>query len=146
MATRYVASGRALASAANSNMLSLRSSGTSRCGILELHLFSEAATAFVAPALFLTSVVDTAGTVVAGQKEDNGAAGPVTVVSTGPTGGTLAAVATRRGVLPSVVGSGLMWIWPESAPLMVPPLLSALLRNDGALGPAVTWVVVWQED
>lgn len=145
MATRYAASGRALASAANSNMLSLRSTATNRCQLLEVHLFAEAAVQFAAASLFLTTAVDTGGTAFAGQKEDPGSGAPDIVVSTGPTGGTLAAVAIRRSILPAVIGSGIMWIWPESAPLMVPLSLSAMIRNDGVVGPAVTWVVVWQE-
>lgn len=143
---RFTASGKALATAANSNLLSIRPPSTVRVGLLELHLYAETAVAFAAPALFLTTVVDTVGTAVAGQKEDNGSAAALAVVSTIPTGGTLAAVASRRGVIPATIGSGLMWLWPETAPLNVPPSLSAMLRNDGALGPAVTWVLVWTED
>lgn len=142
---RFVASGKALATAANSNILSIRSSATQRARILEIHLYAEAATAWVSPALFLTTVVDTAGTAVAGQKEDSGSGTPGVVVSTIPTGGTLAAVATRRGTIPAVVGSGLIWAWPDHEPLRVPLGLSALLRNDGVVGPAITWVVVWDE-
>ncbi len=104
-----------------------------------------AATQFVDPALFLTTVVDTAGTAVAGQREDGAAGGPALTCVTGPTGGTLAATAIRRFVIPGVIGSGIMWLFPESSPLIVPVSLSAVIRNDGAVGPAISWVVVWSE-
>lgn len=142
---RFAASGKTLATAANSNVLSVRSAAQQRARILEIHLFAETAVAWISPALFLTTVVDTAGTAVAGQKEDNGSGTPSCVVSTAPTGGTLAAVAVRRGSIPNVIGSGIMWAWPDSDPLRVPLGLSMMLRNDGVVGPAITWVVVWDE-
>ncbi len=145
MSSRYVATGKALATAANTNILSIRSSSTGRVNVEEVHLFTEAATAWVAPSLFMTTVVDTAGTAVAGQKEDPSLASPSAVVSTLPTGGTLAAVAVRRRALAGAIGSGLMWLWPSSSALVVPLNLSMVIRNDGVLGPAVTWVIVWSE-
>lgn len=142
---RFAASGKTLATAANSNIFSIRSSAGQRARILEIHLFAEAATAWVSPALFLTTVVDTVGTAVAGQKEDSGSGSPAVTVQTIPTGGTLAAVAVRRASIPAVIGSGVLWLWPASDPLMVPLSLSAMLRNDGVIGPAITWTVVWDE-
>lgn len=142
---RFSVSGKTLGTAANSNILSIRSTASQRARILEIHLYAEAATAWVSPALFLTTVVDTAGTAVAGQKEDSGAGAPSIVVSTIPTGGTLAGVAVRRASIPAVVGAGVIWAWPDSDPLRVPLSLSAMLRNDGVIGPAITWVVVWDE-
>jgi hypothetical protein len=142
---RFAASGKTLATAANSNILSIRSTAAQRARILELHIFSEAATAWVSPALFLTTVVDTAGTAVTGQKEDSGSGAASCTVQTIPTGGTLAAVATRRASSPAVIGSGFLWLWPASDPLLVPLSLSAMLRNDGAVGPAITWCIVWEE-
>lgn len=142
---RFAASGKTLATAANSNILSIRSAAQQRCRLLEMHLYAEAATAWVSPALFMTTVVDTAGTAVAGQKEDSGSGTPSVVVSTIPTGGTLAAVAIRRGTIPAVIGAGLIWTWPDSDPLKIPLSLSLMLRNDGVVGPAITWVTVWDE-
>ncbi|HUR01995.1 MAG TPA: hypothetical protein VM347_05620 [Nonomuraea sp.] len=142
---RFVASGKTLATAANSNILSMRSTAAQRVRLLEMHLYAETAVAWVSPALFMTTVVDTAGTAVAGQKEDSGSGAPSVVVSTIPTGGTLATVAIRRATLPAVIGSGLIWVWPDSDPLLVPLSLSLMLRNDGVIGPAITWVTVWDE-
>jgi hypothetical protein len=142
--TIYSASGKTLATAANSNLLSIRSTATKLAKLLELHIFSEAATAFVAPALFLTTVVDTAGTAVTLQAEDGKSGAATTVVSTIPTGGTLAAVAIRRASLPAAVGSGIMWQFRESG-LVIPPSLSLMFRNDGVIGPAITWVAVVDE-
>ncbi len=142
---RFVASGKTLATAANSNIFSLRSTAAQRARILEIHLYAETAVAWVSPALFLTTVVDTVGTAVTGQKEDSGSGAASVVVSTIPTGGTLATVAIRRATIPAVIGAGLIWVWPDSDPLRVPLSLSAMLRNDGVIGPAITWVVVWDE-
>lgn len=142
---RFSATGKTLATAANSNLLSIRSAPQQRARILEITCWAEAATAFVSPALFLTTVVDTAGTAVAGQKEDSGAGNPSVVVSTIPTGGTLAAVAIRRASIPAVIGAGFSWQWPEDEPLRIPLSLSAMLRNDGVIGPAITWQVIWDE-
>lgn len=142
---RFSVSGKTLATAANSNIFSLRSTAAVRAELLEVHLWAETAVAWVSPALFLTTVVDTAGTAVAGQKEDSGSGTPVCTFSTIPTGGTLAAVAHRRASLPNVVGSGLIWAWPDHAPLLVPLSLSVMLRNDGVVGPAISYTVVWSE-
>ncbi len=142
---RFSATGKTLGTIANSNILSIRSTAGQRARILELHLFAETAVAWVSPALFLTTVVDTAGTAVAGQKEDSGSGSPTVVVSTIPTGGTLATVAHRRATIPAVIGSGLIWQWPDSEPFRVPLSLSAMLRNDGVIGPAITWTIVWDE-
>lgn len=142
---RYAASGKTLATAANSNILSIRSGAQQRVRILELHLFAEAATAWVSPALFMTTVVDTAGTAVTAQKEDSGGGTATCTVQTIPTGGTLATVAHRRATIPAVIGSGLIWQWPDHDPLRVPLSLSAMLRNDGVIGPAITWTIVWDE-
>ena len=142
---RFAATGKALATAANSNILSIRSAAQQRARILEITAFAEAATAWVSPALFLTTVVDTAGTAVAAQKEDSGSGAAAVTVQTIPTGGTLAAVAIRRASIPAVIGAGFSWQWPEDEPLRVPLGLSALLRNDGVVGPAITWQVIWDE-
>jgi hypothetical protein len=142
---RYVATGKTLATAANSNIFSVRAATQQRARILEITCYAEAATAWVSPALFMTTVVDTAGTAVAGQKEDPGAGTPSIVVSTIPTGGTLATVAMRRASIPAVIGAGFQWLWTPADPVIVPLSLSAMLRNDGVIGPAITWQVVWEE-
>ena len=142
---RFVSTGKALATTANTNLISIRSAAQQRAKILEISCWAEAATAWVNPALFLTTVVDTAGTGVTGQKEDSGSGTASVTVVTGPTGGTLAAVAHRRASLPAVIGAGFSWQWPEDEPLRVPLSLSALIRNDGVVGPAISWQVVWDE-
>jgi hypothetical protein len=143
--SRWSASGKTLATAANSNILSIRSTAAQRAMIEELYAYSEAATAWLSPALFLTTVVDTAGTAVVFQKEDNGAGTVSCTLQTIPTGGTLAAVAHKRASLPAVSGSGFIWSWPPYEGLIVPPSLSAMLRNDGVVGPAITWGVTIRE-
>lgn len=142
---RYTAGGKALATAASGNLISIRSAAQQRARISEIHVFSEAATALNLAA-YLTTVVDTAGTAVAGQKEDSGAGTPNVVVSTIPTGGTKAAVAMRRAFLPAVAGSAMIWTWQPGNELLVPLSLSLLIVNDAAsVGPAITWQVVWEE-
>lgn len=143
--SRFSASGKTLATAANSNILSIRSTATQRAMIEEFYCYAEAATAWLSPALFLTTVVDTAGTGVTLQKEDNGSGAASCTVQTIPTGGTLAAVANKRASLPAVIGSGFMWSWPPGEGLIVPPSLSAMLRNDGVIGPAITWGLTIRE-
>lgn len=143
--SRFSATGKTLATAANSNIFSIRSTANQRAMIEELYCYSEAATAWLSPALFLTTVIDTAGTGVVLQKEDNGAGGVSVTVQTIPTGGTLAAVAHKRASLPAVIGSGFIWSWPPGEGLIVPVSLSAMLRNDGVIGPAITWGVTIRE-
>lgn len=141
---RFAVSGKAQAMALNTNVISFRSAAQQRMKLEELAVFSEAATALNL-ALFLTTVVDTAGTGVTAVKEDSGSGTPSCTVATGPTGGTLAASATRRAFLPAVIGAAVIWTWPSDEPLRIPLSLSAVLRNDGAAGPAVTWYAVWDE-
>jgi hypothetical protein len=143
--SRFSAAGKTLATAANSNILSIRSTATQRAMIEELYVYAEAATAWLSPALFLTTVVDTAGTAVVLQKEDNGSGAASVTVVTIPTGGTLAAVAHKRASLPAVIGSGFIWSWPPGEGLVVPVSLSAMLRNDGVIGPAITWGLTVRE-
>ena len=137
--SRFSATGKTLATAANSNILSIRSTATQRAMIEELYAYAEAATAWLSPALFLTTVVDTAGTGVTFQKEDGGSGAASVTLQTIPTGGTLAAVAHKRASLPAVIGSGFIWSWPPGEGLIVAVSLSAMLRNDGVIGPAITW-------
>jgi hypothetical protein len=111
----------------------------------EMYVYSEAATAFLSPALFLTTVVDTAGTGVTLQKEDNGAGTASVTLQTIPTSGTLASVAHKRASLAAVVGSGFIWAWPPGEGLIVPLSLSVMFRNDGVVGPAITWGVTIRE-
>lgn len=143
--SRFSVTGKTLATAANSNILSIRSTATQRAMIEELYVYSEAATAWLSPALFLTTVIDTAGTAVVFQKEDNGSGAASITCATIPTGGTLATVAAKRASLPAVIGSGFIWSWPPGEGLVVPPSLSAMLRNDGVIGPAITWGITARE-
>jgi hypothetical protein len=143
--SRFSATGKTLATAANSNILSVRSTAAQRAMIEEFYCYTEAATAWVSPALFLTTAVDTAGTAVTAQREDNGSGSPSCTVLTIPTGGTLAAVAHKRASIPAVIGSGFIWSWPPGEGLIVPLSLSAMLRNDGVIGPAITWGVTFRE-
>lgn len=141
----FTASGKALATAASTNVVSLRSGASAgRAKLREVAVFSEAATALNL-ALFRTTVVDTAGTGVTVQPHDAGDGSSCTVV-TGPTGGTLAAVAQRRAFLPAVIGSAVIWTWLPGGELIVPLALSVVLRNDVAsAGPAITWYMTWDE-
>lgn len=145
MSNTYTATGKALTTTANTNLIELRSSASIRCQVLEFHVYAETAVAFANPALFLTTVVGTSGTAVTGQKNDPNAPTASGSLVTGPTGGTNASVAHRRATLPAVIGTGFIWMFDRSDPLIVPLSLSLMFRNDGALGPTVSWVVVWAE-
>lgn len=142
---RFTVTGKALATTANTNLIELRSAAQQRLKLLEFYVYAEAATAFANPALFITSVVGTAGTAVAAQKEDSGSGTASCTCVTTPTGGTLAAVAMRRAVIPATIGAGVFWGWPDEEPLRVPLALSVIFRNDGAVGPAVSWGATWDE-
>ncbi len=145
--SRFSATGKALATTFAVNALSIRSTATQRAMIEELYVYAETAVVFINPALFLTTVVDTAGTAVTFQKEDPGSGAASCTCVTLPTGGTLAAVASKRASLPAVIGSGFIWSWPPGEGLIVPLSLSAVLRNDHAstTGPAITWGVTIRE-
>jgi hypothetical protein len=137
----FSVAGKTLATAANSNILSVRSTTTQRAMIEEIAVYSEAATAWVSAALFLTTVVDTSGSARVFQKTDPGSGAASVTLQTIPTGGTLAGEAHERASLPAVIGSGFIWSWPPGEGLIVPLSLSAMLRNDGVIGPAITWKV-----
>lgn len=143
--SRFSTSGSALATAANTNVISFRSTASQRVMLEEIGLFAEAATALAA-SLFLTTVVDTAGTAVALQKDDPGAGTASITCVTGPTGGTLAGTASRRAHIPAVIGAGIVWAWPTNDGLLVPLSLSLVVRNaGGAAGPAITWYASLRE-
>lgn len=143
--SRFSVTGKTLGTIANSNILSIRSTATQRAMIEELYVYSETGVAWLSPALFLTTVVDTAGTAVVFQKEDPGSGAASITLATIPTGGTLAAVAHRRASLPNTVGSGFIWAWPPGEGMIVPLSLSAMLRNDGVVGPSITWGMTCRE-
>ena len=145
MSMKFDVSGKAQATAASTNVISFRSTSAVRLQLVEFGVFSEAATALNL-ALFMTTVVDTAGTGVTAVKQDPASAAAACSCVTGPTGGTLAATAQRRAYLPAVAGSAAIFTWPDNAPLIVPLSLSLVVRNDVAsAGPAITWYATWQE-
>lgn len=141
----YVASGKTLATAANSNLLELRAHATAqRARLKELAVWAETAVALNL-ALFRTTAIGTAGTAVAGQPR-NPADGPANgALVTIPTGGTLAAVAVERAFLPAVIGSAVVFGYNDQDVLIAALGGSLMLRNDGAIGPAITWKITWQE-
>lgn len=140
----YVASGKALATAANSNVIAMRAASTDRVRIREITVFIEAATALNL-AIFRTTVLSTAGTQVVGAKED-GADGAGTLdVRTVPTSGTVDTVALRRAFLPAVAGSAVVFACNGGEELLIPTSGELVLRNDSALGPAITWQIRWEE-
>jgi hypothetical protein len=146
MSNRYAASGKGQTTAAATNIISLRSTASVYAQLVQFTWVAEAATALPNGSLFLTTVVDTSGTAVAGQKRYVGAPSPSCTVVTGPTGGTLASVAIDRAGTPNSSGAG--WIWNfESSPIWVPLSLSIVFRNDHAssAGPAISWTIVWDE-
>lgn len=111
----------------------------------EVWCFPEVGTAWVSPALYLTTVVDTAGTAVAFQKEDPSSGAASITCAVAPTGGTLGAEASQRASLAATAGCGFVWCWPPGQGLIVPASLSAVLRNDGSVGPDFTWCIVARE-
>jgi hypothetical protein len=143
--TVFTTAGKGLVLTANSNVLSIRSTATKKARILEITAYCETATAFLNPALFLTTVVDASGTAVAGQPDDGTTTSNDCTVQTAPTGGTLRSTPHKRASAPATAGAGFQWIWPDYRPLIVPVGLSAILRNDGAATPTITWMITWDE-
>ena len=142
----YVATGKTLATAANTNVIELRAHATAqRARIREMLFFAETAVALNL-AVFRTTAVGTAGTTVTPQSR-NPADGPAnSTVVTGPTGGTNAAVALERAFLPAVIGSAVVFGYNPDEPLVVPLAGSLMIRNDsGSAGPAITWKISWEE-
>lgn len=141
----YQASGKALATAANTNVLELRAPSTDRARLLEIGVFSEAATALNL-ALFRTTTIGTAGTAVTPEKGSLADGTAAVSVVTGPTGGVLASTALRRVSIAGTTGAGIVWTFVRGETEVIVPLSgSIMLRNDGAVGPAITWYIVWDE-
>lgn len=144
-ASKWTAGGRGLATAASGNLVSLRSTANQRAHLHELYVVSEAATIFQ-PALYLTTVVDTAGSGLVPQKLHSGSGPAQCSIVTIPTGGTKATVAVGRAYLPAIAGSAWVWTWDEVG-LEIPLGLSLMVVNDiASAGPAITWQATWSED
>lgn len=139
----YRASIKSQAFAANTNVLELRAPSTRRIEVRKLELVAEAATAtFIA--VYRSTVVGTAGTAVAGQPLDPRLGASTSSLVTGPTGGTLAAVAMARWQN-AAIGAAVAWDWPAHEPFIIDPALSMILRSDGTLGAAHTINIEWDE-
>lgn len=141
---RYAYSGKAQATAANTNIIEVRAAATDRVRLRQLHVSIEAATALNL-ALFRTTVIGTAGTAVTATKQDNAEGAASASVVTGPTGGTLETTAVRRFFLPAAAGASVMYVFEGDDEIVLPVSGSLMIRNDGAIGPAITWTLETEE-
>lgn len=141
----YRATGKALATAANTNVLELRAGAQDRAKLREIKVFAEAATALNL-AVYRTTVIGTSGTAQTIVKGEPAEGTPAATVVTGPAGGTLEGAAVDRVWLPATAGAGgILTYVPGLTDLIVTNGLSLMLRNDGAIGPAITWTITWDE-
>lgn len=139
---RYRASGKSQATGASGNVVSVRAPAGSDCAITRFEVVAEAATATF-PALFRTTVVDTAGTAVALQPVNFRDRAAAATVQTAPTGGTKAAVAVDRWHMAAIGAAKI--ILPDD-PLEIPAGLSLILVQDsGSAGSAISWLIEVEE-
>lgn len=149
MSNRYEAAIRvAAAPAVNGVYAELRNTAARRLQVEEIGVFLGAATATGA-GLARATVQGTGGTATLGQAEDpNQANAGASLVA--PAYTVAAAPATaflRRAIIGAAIGGGIIWTWPSSDRLIVPPSGSLVLTNiAAAIGAAVIDAyVVWVE-
>lgn len=138
MSNRYEAAVRvSVAPLANAAYLELRNTSARRLQVEEIGVFLGAATATGA-GLVRATTQGTVGTVAPGQAEDpNQAAAAASLVGS-PTAPGIGTNFMRRAIIGAAIGGGIIWTWPGSDRLIVPPSGSLLVTNiAAAAGSAV---------
>lgn len=148
MSNRYEASGSTgSAVAANGAYMEIRNTSARRILVEEIGFFLGAATASRI-ALVRATAQGVGGTAMVGLAEDPNApaaAGSV-VAATFTTAPTASATAyLRRASLAASVGAGLIWTWPQSDRLIVPPSGSLLVVGIAAGSASADFYAVWTE-
>lgn len=141
---RYRYSGKALATTANANLIEIRAPATGRIRVRMIKIFTEAATALNL-SVHKTTAVGTAGTAVTATKNDNADGAATGSVVTAPTGGTNEATAQERAFLPAVIGAAVIYPFEGEDQVVIPLSGSLVVRNDGVVGPAITWEITTEE-
>lgn len=141
---RYTAGVRTTATAIGP-MFDIRTAATDRIFVLEIGIFSTAATAITA-GVIRPLTTGTTSTTTAGQAED-----PANPAGTGLIGTawsvtpTIAAtpIYLRRFVTPAAIGNGIIWTFGGVG--LVVPASSSLLVWNIAIGPVCDIYVAWDE-
>lgn len=117
---RFSAGGRAtIAGSSTLPLASLYATAGVRPGIVEIGVFNTTATA-LAVALQRLTTTGTQGTAIAVIPEDNV---ELTAISTPKNGHTVGPTITtgviRQASLGAAIGAGVIWTWPDNAPLRI---------------------------
>lgn len=134
MGVRYnAAASTAAAPGITDEIIEIRNSTTRRMYVVEIGVFTGAATA-TGVGLVRCSAQGTNGTSVAGQSEDPN----ITAAATGAiytavtTGLTLGTNYLRRAMLPAAIGAGIIWTWPPGNELILGTSSSTAVVNISA--------------
>ena len=150
MSNRYEASSNTTAAvAANGPYFELRNTAARRMYVEEVGFFIGAATASRI-ALARATAQGTGGTLnMTGLAEDPNAPAAAGILATPAftAAPTVGAVTTylRRANLPAAIGAGVIWTWPQSDRLVVPPSGSLLMVGLAAGSLTADFYVVWTE-
>lgn len=130
MSNRYEASvSVAAAPAAGANYCEFRNPAARRAQIEEIGVTLGAATA-TGVGLVRATTQGTAGTAQLGQAEDPSQAAADASIFHGTLTSLVAGTNwMRRLLLPAAIGAGIIWQWPQSDRLIVPPSASLVLQN-----------------
>lgn len=146
---RYELSARTTLTAASVPFLTMKAGAASRMKILEVGIFMVTAVASDI-AIARSATATTTPTMVLGQQSDPSDPNAIggLAVAWG-TIGTANTISMRRIQLPATIGSGIIWTWPDTNPMVVPSPSATgeiMLVNRGA-GVCATFdvYVTWME-
>ena len=142
---RYTCAFATPAAATNAALFDIRSAAGDRVRVLEIGLFSTAATA-VTPSLERSTTLGTTSTTVVPQAEEPGDSAATSVVGTAWSGAPAStAVPLRRIALPANIGAGFIWSF-GGAGLIIPVSSSLVMMNRlGTTGPVMNGYIVIDE-
>ena len=133
------------AAATNAALFDIRTSAGVRTRVLEIGLFSTAATA-VTPSLERSTTLGTTSTTVVPQATEPGDPSAVSVIGTAwSVAPASTAVPLRRIALPANIGAGFIWTFGNGG-LVIPVSSSLVIMNRlGTTGPIMNGYVVLDE-
>jgi hypothetical protein len=146
---RYEVAGLTTLTAASVPFATIVSGASSRMRIFEIGMFMVTAVASDI-AIARSATATTTPTKILGQASD-----PADIAATGSiavawtTIGTANAISIRRIQLPATIGSGVIWTWPDTDPLLapVPAATSEIMFVNRGAGVCATFdiYVCWRE-
>lgn len=142
---RYECAFATPAAATNAALFDIRTGATERIRVLEIGLFSTAATT-VTPSAERSTTLGTTSTTVVPQPLDTGDATATSVIGTAwSVAPASTAVPLRRIALPANIGAGFIWTFGGSG-LVIPTSSSLVIMNRlGTTGPVMNGYVVIDE-